>query len=71
MLRVVQGLTGRYCSFNPASAAGNPAMTGPAVVIARHDQLKLQVGYRTLMHELGELGLLYRWAPAAGTGRST
>lgn len=62
VLRVVQGLTGRYCYFNPAAAAGNLALTGPALVVARHDRLTLQVGYRTLLHELGELGLMYRWA---------
>eukprot|EP00878_Enallax_costatus_P017689 GHUV01018585.1.p1 GENE.GHUV01018585.1~~GHUV01018585.1.p1 ORF type:complete len:688 (+),score=234.63 GHUV01018585.1:858-2921(+) len=71
ILRAVQGLTGRYCSFNPASTAGNPATSGPGVLIAPHDQLKLQLGYRTLMHELGELGFLYRRVLAAiQSGRS-
>eukprot|EP00879_Flechtneria_rotunda_P027814 GHRR01029816.1.p1 GENE.GHRR01029816.1~~GHRR01029816.1.p1 ORF type:complete len:624 (+),score=227.32 GHRR01029816.1:846-2717(+) len=65
VLRVVQGLTGQYIKFNSTAAGHDPAAAGSGVQVAGHDQLVLPVGLRTLLHELGELGVMYRRMQAA------
>lgn len=58
ILRVVQGLTGKYNCFR--SAAADPAAPGSGLAVSPQDQLVLPSGLRTLLHELGELGLMYK-----------
>lgn len=63
VLRIVQGLTGTYVSFtstSKAAPAGRLGDAGAGVAVALQERLSLPPGLRTLLHELGELGLLYQ-----------
>ncbi|KAF8068410.1 GCP3 [Scenedesmus sp. PABB004] len=70
VLRAVQGFSGRYNSFAPGPP--DPAAPGAGLRVAPQEELPLPAGARTLLHELGELGLMYRRVQAAiaeGRGR--
>jgi hypothetical protein len=58
-LRLVQGLTGKYSSLN-SSLSADLAAARCGICVAPQEQLLLPIGMRTLLHELGELGLLYQ-----------
>lgn len=53
VLRTVQGLTGRYNTFN-ATAAGS------GIAVAPQEQLQIPGRWRAALHELGELGVMYK-----------
>jgi hypothetical protein len=55
VLRAVQGLTGKYNTFNGAAAAA-----GCGIAVAPQEQLQIPVRWRTVLHELGELGVMYK-----------
>jgi hypothetical protein len=61
LLRAVQGLRGSYTSF-PDAAAAQPRLNDLAsgLRLAGADQACIPEGQRTLLHEVAELGLLYR-----------
>jgi hypothetical protein len=51
VLRTVQGLTGRYNTFSGAASG---------IAVAPQDQLQIPGRWRTALHELGELGVMYK-----------
>uniref|UniRef100_A0A383WQ52 Uncharacterized protein n=1 Tax=Tetradesmus obliquus TaxID=3088 RepID=A0A383WQ52_TETOB len=58
VLRTVQGLTGRYNTFNGAAA-------GSGIAVAPQEQLQIPGRWRAALHELGELGVMYKRVQAA------
>jgi hypothetical protein len=56
VLRAVQGLTGKYNTFNGAAAA----TAGCGIAVVPQEQLQIPVRWRTVLHELGELGVMYK-----------
>lgn len=60
VLRAVQGLKGSYMQYYPSGpAAANPADELSGLKLASSDQARIPEGQRTLIHELGELGVMF------------
>jgi hypothetical protein len=59
VLRAVQGLKGSYMHFPSAPTAANPADELSGLELASSDQARIPEGQRTLIHELGELGVMF------------
>jgi len=60
VLRAVQGLKATYMQYAAGPQAYNPAAAGSGLQLAAQAELPLPEGLRTLMHELGELGLMFK-----------
>lgn len=56
LLRAVQGLKGSTTHFAEGALTGS----SPGLLLAGAEQARITEGHRTLMHEMGELGVLYR-----------
>lgn len=65
VLRAVQGLKATYMQYAAGPQAYNPAAAGSGLQLAAQAELPLPEGLRTLMHELGELGLMFKRVQAA------
>lgn len=59
VLRAVQGLKGTYMHYPATAGAANLSDARAGLVLASHDQAGIPEGQRTLIHELGELGLMF------------
>lgn len=59
VLRAVQGLKGTYMHFPAGAQAANPADDSAGLRLEGNDQARIPEGQRTLIHELGELGLMF------------
>lgn len=59
VLRAVQGLKGAYMHFPAGAQAANPADDSAGLRLEGNDQARIPEGQRTLIHELGELGLMF------------
>lgn len=60
VLRAVQGLKGSYMHYAAGPQAASPAAAGSGLLLAGYTELQLPEGQRTLIHELGELGLMFK-----------
>lgn len=60
VLRAVQGLKGSYMHYSLSGpTAGSPADELAGLKLASSDQARIPEGQRTLIHELGELGVMF------------
>lgn len=59
VLRAVQGLKGTYMHYPAAVGATKLSENRAGLVLAGHDRARIPEGQRTLIHELGELGLMF------------
>jgi hypothetical protein len=59
VLRAVQGLKGSYMHYPTGLQAANPADASAGLKLDSNDQARIPEGQRTLIHELGELGLMF------------
>jgi hypothetical protein len=59
VLRAVQGLKGTYMHYPAAAGATKLSDNRAGLVLASHDHYRIPEGKRTLIHELGELGLMF------------
>mgnify|MGYP001806842077 CR=1 FL=1 len=60
VLRAVQGLKGAYMQYPAGPAAANPGDGSAGLILASQEQACIPEGQRTLIHELGELGLMFK-----------
>lgn len=59
VLRAIQGLKGTYMEYPQGPQAANPADNSTGIIVVNHEVAEVPEGQRTLLHELGELGLMF------------
>jgi hypothetical protein len=64
MLRAARGVTGVFAAAAPSH---DPSVSEAGLLLPPQSELPLLPGVRVLLHELGELGLMYRHVQAAVT----